>query len=179
MANPGFGQLCVASANGRAEELYVCAAQNLKPTLSVKHADIPSTPCGRPRPLRVASAHSRFGSFVSCAVCRLPGSSGHPSSLSERNGLQAPHTSAFVTVEAPWQRTSSVALASGSTTDRRTADTGIARWASTCHHGIGRYGPIASIPPLTRWANRDPIEARPLCVAQGSAMLKAELQDLT
>jgi hypothetical protein len=41
------------------------------------------------------------GSFPSCADCRLPGSSGHPSSLSERNGLQAPHPPALATVEAP------------------------------------------------------------------------------
>ena len=41
------------------------------------------------------------GSFASCADCRLPGSSGHPSSLSERNGLQAPQPPALVTVEPP------------------------------------------------------------------------------
>jgi hypothetical protein len=40
------------------------------------------------------------GSFPSCADWRLPGSSGHPSSLSERNGLQAPHPPALATVEA-------------------------------------------------------------------------------
>ena len=42
-----------------------------------------------------------MGSFASRADCRLPGSSGHPSSLSERNGLQAPQPPALVTVEAP------------------------------------------------------------------------------
>ena len=44
---------------------------------------------------------TRSGSFASSADWRLPGSSGHQSSLSERYGLHALHLPASVTVEPP------------------------------------------------------------------------------
>ena len=99
---------------------------------------------------------TRSGSFASSADCRLPGSSGHQSSLSERYGLHAlPSAGVGDGRTTPASGHRRAALAGWSTTDRPTTAYGMKRPStkSTLSRGADFISPFerVALVNITAW----------------------------